>query len=83
MRSFFHHDHMPFLTESIVVVAATATPFLTLLLLTSRHKLEEDSSPANISFGQSSGDFDFYGSINLIAVITPLVALNLGGNLVA
>lgn len=76
---------MPFLIESLVVAAITAILFLTLLLLASRHRLEEDSSSAAISFGQSSGgDFDFYGSpILLIAVITSLVALNLGGNLVA
>lgn len=79
------HDYMPFLIESIVATAAATTLFLTLLLPGSRHELEEDSSPATISFDQSSGgDFDFYGSITLlIAVITPLVALNLGGNLVA
>jgi len=76
------HDYMPFLIEPIVVAAATATLFLTLLLLASRHKLEEDSSAPTISFGQSSGGgCDFYGSIILlIAVITPLVVLNLGGN---
>ena len=69
----------PFLVESVIALVAIGALFLGFRYSTS---ISNETKTSPIPLGKSDGrNFDIFGSIVLlIAVVTPLAALNLGGS---